>query len=404
MKGLAICHKGIEDVASQEIEEIIDEVGFCEERAVVFNTTPEKLAKVTYMARSIRRTILLLGRAKISKKYDDTVSLLAKLIDEIKTDEWLKGKSRSPKTFKVVCKRIGEHDFGSQDVAEKVGELLLDKHNISSEGKKINKIKVTMLNPDIVIYVFINEKELYLGIDFSGLDLSKRDYKIFSTASSLNGAVAYALLRLAKLKHKDVMIDPFCGSGVIPIEAALYLKNKSVNFFRKDKLLFTRFADGSNNNHSMAFDINMNELSRYDKAFSPEFRIIAYDSQMNMMSATKKNAQIAGVNKVIDISRVDIEWLDTKLDKGNVDIIATHLPVASKNVSKGIVEKLYKEFFYQAEYILADKGTIGIIVEKDDVLKECLAKLKIDEKFKIIENRELMQGKMAMKIIILIRK
>ncbi|MBT4824085.1 hypothetical protein HN695_03090 [Candidatus Woesearchaeota archaeon] len=374
MKGLAICNKGIEDVAAKEVEEITDEVAFVEDSAVVFDTNAEKLAKLTYLGKSIKRTMVLLGRAKINNKFDDVLPLIVQLVEELKTEEWLEKKS-----FKVVCERIGDHDFASQQIAETVGELLFKKH----------KTKVVMNNPERIIYVFVNENSLYIGVDFAGMNLSKREYKIFSIGSSLNGALGYALLRIAKVKKKDIILDPFCNSGIIPIEAASYMKNMSPNFYRKDKLLFTRFLKI--------------DPKKFDDFKEVKGKIIAYDKLMNFMQATKKNAQIAGVNKNIIISKVDIEWLDTKLDQNQIDKIVTRLPELSKTTNEGDIEKLYKEFFYQLDYILDEAGLMVAIMEKTDFLKTCFKRNEAMQKFKIAEERDIMQGKKNMKVVIIKR-
>jgi 23S rRNA G2445 N2-methylase RlmL len=370
MKGLVICNKGIEDVAVQEVEEIIDEVGVVNDNVVIFDADVEKLAKLTYLARSIRRTMMLLGRATISKKYDDLIPLITQLVKQIDSEEWMEGK-----TFKVLCERIGDHDFSSQDVAEKVGELLLKKH----------KCNVAMEDPIIKIYVFINQYQMYLGVDFAGFDLSKREYKLFSIGSSLNGALAYALLRIAKLKHNEVLLDPFCGPGIIPIEAGLYLKNISTNYYRKDKLWFTRF-------------LKINP-SKFDKKFEPEAKVIAYDKLMNFMQATRKNSQIAGISKYLDVSKVDIEWLDTKLNQGQIDKIVTKMPSLTKNTNDKDIEKIYREFFHQADFILDEKGKIIFVIQNDQFFKECLAKISEMKKFEISKERDVMQGSMDLKVI-----
>lgn len=382
MKGLAICHKGVEDITLTEIKELIDEEGIVQDSTVVFATDIEKLIKLTYMGRSIRRTLLLLGRAKISRSFSELKPLLSQLAQQIDSAQWLEGK-----TFKVVCERIGEHEFNSQQVSEVFGELLLNKHKAGANNSAKTSAKVAMNDPQTVVYVFINHKDLYIGIDFAGVDLSKREYKIFANSSSLNGAIAYSLIRIAKLKHNETMVDPFGGSGVIPIEAALFLTNKSVNFFKKDKLLFTK---------SLKVDLNL-----LDKTFSPYFKIITYDSQINYMKAIKKNAQIAGVNKHINVSKVNLEWLDTKLDKQSVDKIITHLPVPSKTVPTDKIDKIYQEFFHQADYILKISGTITFIVEKNAGYKDSINKCIILNKYKLIEEREVMQGQQPMKIYVM---
>jgi hypothetical protein len=77
------------------------------------------------------------------------------------------------------------------------------------------------------------------------------------------------------------------------------------------------------------------------------------------------------------------------------------MPSLSKTFDKKGAEKLYKEFFYQAEFILADKGKIAFIIENDEFFKECLGRIKEMQKFKITEEREVMQGKRMLKMIVM---
>lgn len=372
MNAIAICHRGIEDIAALDIKRILNRDSNIEDMAVFFEGDEKDIIKVAYLGQAIKRVLIFLAKATIANKLKENMPLLKDVIEVADLNKYIEKK-----TFKVVCKRIGEHEFSSQEIAEKIGELLLDKY-------RHMKATVRMEDPEVVIYVFINQNKLYLGIDVCGFDLSKRDYKIFSSASSLNGAVAYALVRIADFEEPQTLLDPFCGAGTIPIEAALWLNGISPNFYRKDKFI-----------HSKLFEF---DLSSLDMAEASKARIIAFDSLLQQMKAAKKNAQIAGVHKNIEISKVDIEWLDTKVDEKSVDAIVTQPPSESKYTDKKKMEKLYKEFFYQAEFVLKNKGKIIMAVENDELLKKMLQE---NAKFRVVKVREIMQGSKLLKALIL---
>src|SRR3989338_8621241 len=80
----------------------------------------------------------------------------------------------------------------------------------------------------------------FIGIDFTGIKLSKREYRIKLLASSINPVVAYSMLRLSDASPEDSILDPFSRSGEILIEAVLFFKNipNCVNI--KEKLLFNK--------------------------------------------------------------------------------------------------------------------------------------------------------------------
>ena len=86
------------------------------------------------------------------------------------------------------------------------------------------------------------------------------------------------------------------------------------------------------------------------------FSILCYDPFLRNTIAARKNAKIAGVDKTIKISRVDIEWLDTKIKENSIDIIASYPKELTDN-NKDDVKKIFNELFYHADYILKKKGT-----------------------------------------------
>ncbi|MBU4492973.1 MAG: methyltransferase, partial [Nanoarchaeota archaeon] len=216
---------------------------------------------------------------------------------------------------------------------------------------------------------------------------SKRDYKVFSSASDIKGTIAYSLLRIAGYKKQKKLLDPFCGSGVIPIEAALY-NNGSVNYYRKEDFAFLKLKPFEKQD----FDNFFNKQDSKNKPF-----IAASDQQLYHIRSAKKNAKIAGVNKNIEFSRADLEWLDTRFDKNEIDLIATK-PIFSKYDLKK-TKKTYDEFFYAAKHILSEKGKIVLISRTADLLKESAEK----HGFKITDERIVWQGQQKLNITIFIK-
>ncbi len=355
MKGFAVCFKGFEDITALEVKELIGKNAEIEESVVLFESKEEDLVRLGYNGQSIRRVCSLLGSFSFSKMED-----LGKFIGNCEF-EFVKGKS-----FKVKCLREGKHDFNSQDVNESIGEVIFEK----------TKAKVKMDDPEVIVFVYIFENKCYFGIDHCGLDVGKRDYKIFSHPSSLNSVAAYSLLRLSGYNCSGVVLDPFCGAGTIPIEAAFFASGKSCNYYRKDKFIF--------------------DVEKLDKEKKFEGKIVGYDNQLRNVTACKKNAKIAGVNKEITFSRMDVEWLDTKFDEKGVDFIVSQPPIVSKSSGLKDIEKVYKEFFYQSEFVLKNGGKIAVILLKDELFKKF-----ISDKFKISEERDVLIKKQKMIVLVL---
>ncbi|MBU0535462.1 MAG: hypothetical protein KKE20_00745 [Nanoarchaeota archaeon] len=371
MQAIAITNPGIEQVCEKEIKELISPKKTSIKDSVVF-FEPKKLIDLCilcYKAQSVTKILLL--KAHISfKKIED----IYKEVKKTDFSEFLKDA-----TFKVKCMHIGDHNFVSQEIEEGCGDQI--------EGK------VNLNDPDVIIYVYIYSNECYIGIDFAGFDLSKRQYRIFNYRESLKAIVGYALLRMADYKNKDLLLDPFSGSGTIPIEAALFATGFSVNYFNKDKFSFLKFACFKGIDFDDIFEKIDKKSDKKEK-----LKIYGYDAMLGYVKASQKNAKIAGINKMINVTRADIEWLDTKIDKNTVDKIVTH-PVQITERNKKNAEKILKELFHQAEFVLKKNGTM-LLASESESTKELLKKHGSDYGFKLKKELRIMQGKKEMDVLL----
>lgn len=386
MKALAITSKGIEEITSKEINEIIKAKSEIKNSCVVFEPKESiDLCTLCYKAQSITRALTLFDSFNF-KSNDDFFKLMKNIIDKINLDDWLD----KDKTFRVSCSKVDNDSISSEEINSEVGGFIIDK----IQKTKNYEQKVNLDNPDVIFFVFISKNEAFFGIDFAGIDLSKRDYKVFSHPAALKGTVAHSLLRIADYNKDEILLDPFTGSGTIPIEAALYSSNISVNHFRKDRFAFLRLKCFNDIN----FDDFFEKIDK-EKKLEKKPKINAFDAQFRFVDATKKNAKIASVDKTINFSRMEIEWLDTKMDKNSIDKIVTNPPAISKYTNPKDIEKLYDEFFHQAEFILKNKGKIVMIAKSHEELKKAAEKYK----FKVIEEKPIWLGKQESKVIVFVK-
>jgi 23S rRNA G2445 N2-methylase RlmL len=363
MKGIGICLRGMEEIAALEVKELLGAISVIESTVVTFDiNSQEELAKVCYRSQSLTKALLLLCRTTIALELDPALTSLRAALLTSEISLWLKGR-----TFKVHAYREGNHNFTGQDLAVGLGEVLID----------LTQSAVSITKPDVIVYVYVNSTVAYIGIDFAGFDLSKRDYRVFPHPNALNATLAYALVRAAQFS-KGTLLDPFCGSGTIPIEAALYNQGISPHYFKKDNFAFHRY-------------LNV-DLSGFDSKNIPA-QIIGSDQLLKFLKATKTNAKLAGVE--IEVTRMDLEWLDTKISEESVDCIVTNPPSESKLNDPLHIEKLYKEFFHQVDYILKKDGTIVLCVQKDGALKRALSHFIVQREFSI------WQGAQEMRVIVL---
>ncbi|MBU1198794.1 MAG: hypothetical protein KKE98_00590 [Nanoarchaeota archaeon] len=384
MKALAITDKGLEKIALMELDELIKIKGKAQEHAVLFDfKSYEDLFKFCYFSQSIERAILLLDEFEF-KNYNDLLKKCNNVITKSILNEWF-DKNMS---FRVRSQRIGEHKFGSQTIEKDLGEKIILKIEKDFKYTPV----VSMDSPDTTIYIYIVNNKAYLGIDLIGRDLSKRQYRMFTSAGIINANIYYALVRLANYTPKKRLIDIISKSGLISIEAALYASNTSINFFSKE-FAFKKLKPFQNKNWDVFFK-KLDSKKKTDK-----LNIIGLNPLLKSVEASKKNAKLAGVDKIISFSKMDVEWLDTKLDKNSIDIIASKVQCPSKHTAESTVRKTYKELFYQAEFIMKKLGIMILLSESTDLLKEMITK-----DFKLKKQGELWAGQQKYEFVIMKRK
>ena len=374
MKGLVITSRGIEEAASVEIKELISADCRVEDSCVIFDFRDFKdLCLLCYKAQSVDRVLYLIGNFAFENFFGD----FEKFFVKVGFDEWI----IKSKKFKVECIRLGMHDFKSVDAEAKVSELILKKY-------KNKKFKAGIKDYGIIFLVYIIDNKCYFGVDFAGFELNKRNYKIFLHPSSLRGTIAYSLIRQSGFKKTDVLLDPFSRDGVIAIEAAFYAADFPVNFYKKDRFAFLKLNTGIN--YEKFFD-------KIDKKIAKsKMNIYSYDHQFKYVDYSRKNAKIAGVDKQINFSRTELEWLDIKFKNGSVDRIITGLPT-SKNAN---LDKVYNEFFYQSAYILKRNGVLALISRLPDLAKKYAEK----HEFAVSKEKGVWSGEQLLNILVFKKK
>ncbi|MFC1801102.1 THUMP domain-containing protein [Nanoarchaeota archaeon] len=346
MKGLAITDKGLEDISLLEIKELLKVSGKVVDSGVVFDFKKiDDLYKLCYLGQSVFKVLNLIDNFSMK---NDLIEELKSRVKKIDFSKYL-GKGQ---TFAVRSwhKKI-ENSRGEIEGA--VGSVIPGKVNLS--------------DPDVVFFVYVYGSDVYFGIDVGGLDLSEREYKIFSHPNSLKGPVAYGLVRLG-WNSKGKLVNYSCKSGEVGIEAALFGSGKAVNFYSKDKFEF--------------------DLEKFDKVKrKKKLDIWCVDSDDRSLSATKKNAKIAGVSQLVQVSKIKIEDLDVKFKEGEVSCLVGQV-FRPEEVDK------VKELFYQAAYILSGKLVICCYENEN------FDKLAEEHKFKKTEERMIERGGIKYKVLV----
>jgi 23S rRNA G2445 N2-methylase RlmL len=312
-------------------------------------------------------------RNEIEKRLDDfSFSVLRDLL--------------SNKTFAVrLRKEEGLDSISTQEWERSIGELIFRYG--SGFGAKVN-----LDGPDVTIIIHASASGCVLGVDLAGFDLSKRSYKVFQHTDSIKATLALGIVRFCGFAKEKVLVDLQTKSGTIPIEAAFFASGMSPRFFEKDRLCFTGFSLFKSVSDEEAF------FSKADSVTDFKGKIFAFDENARNVKAAEKNAKIAGVNKRINFSRTEIEWMDTKFEKSSVDCLISNWQSSSRFVASGVrsEDKLLDELFYTAAFVLKKDAKLALLVRKGTDVSRFAAKHSL----KILAVHDVLQGQESLQVLV----
>ena len=179
----------------------------------------------------------------------------------------------------------------------------------------------------------IMKDRVSLCIDTSGDGLHKRGYRPAHNAAPLKETMAAAMVKLSRYRGRDDFCDPFCGSGTIPIEAALIAKNRAPGLDRG----FTAMCWKN-------IDRRVWEQEREAakaKEYHGDYNIVGADIDPKAIEIARENAQRAGVDDVVRFEVADAMKFDRKTERG---VIVTNPPYGERIMEKEQAEELYRGF------------------------------------------------------------
>jgi 23S rRNA G2445 N2-methylase RlmL len=380
IKSLIITNKGCEEAVQKELALRFGITKFeVEDFIVKFEVDSyETLIKICYQIQSAAKILIQIDEFEFKDLED-----IEKQIINLNLSKFFKEGI----TFSSRTMIVDNSDLNRQECESEIGGAIIDS------GKKTKtEFKVNLDDPDLYFYSFIKKNKCYFGIDFTGEDLSSREYKLFTGRDDLKGNVAFSLLMLADYKKEEKLLDPYMRNGIIILEGGLFVSDLSVNYYQKDAFSFRRFPLLNN----IDCDLILEEIDK--KRYSDKTNIFGLDSMLKNVKATQKNAKVAGILKQLNLTRADIEWLDTRFKEGEIDKIITMLPKAGRFIDSGKLKKEYDEFFHQARFVLNKNGLMVLISNAEELINECVKKYK----FIINRKKKIWQGDLDLDVYIVL--
>ncbi len=250
-------------------------------------------------------------------------------------------------TFAVDSVVYSQEFRHSKFVAYKVKDAIVDQF-MEKTGNRPN-IRVT--NPDLQLHIHISEKDCTLSLDSSGESLHRRGYRQEAGEAPLNEVLAAGIVMLTGWRGECDLIDPMCGSGTIPIEAALIAKGIAPGVYRKN-YAFEKWRD---------FDKDLFERIYNDDSQEREFthKIFGYDIEREAAMTAARNVRAAGLSSCVSIASRDFKDF-TQPERKSVMI--TNPPYGERmappdltGLYKMIGERLKHQFVNNEAWILSYK-------------------------------------------------
>ena len=179
----------------------------------------------------------------------------------------------------------------------------------------------------------IMKDKVSLCIDTSGEGLHKRGYRPAHNAAPLKETMAAAMVTLSRYRGRDDFCDPFCGSGTIPIEAALIARNRAPGLYRRFAAMSWKNLDGrlweQERERAKSLEYNGN------------YNIVGADIDGHALELARENARRAGVLDIIHFEKADARKFDRKTERG---VIVTNPPYGQRIMEQKEAEELYRDF------------------------------------------------------------
>ncbi len=360
MQYYATLPPGLEDIAADEVEGLGGRV--IERRVgkgrIFFEGGKRLIGVLNSYSRTLERVNVLLYRGNIST--------LDEIYHAVKKLDFGFIENRS---FAIRSMRAGKHDFTSVDIARVAGQAVIDSF---MEGYGA-RLKVDLSTPDVIVRVEVVENELLVGIDTTGDDaLHKRWWRVYNHPAHLNATIACAMLRIAGWSKEKSLVDPMCGSGTIPIEAALMARNVA----NKRDFIYRKLCEMNVEDRSLQdLKVDLHGIEKFRKHLEGAIR----------------NAENAGVLDTITFLMGDATRL-----KGDYDVIITNPPYGLRIWKKSAIKKLYEKFTEAARRCMHDGSRMVVITAEHRLFERAARNVDLN----LVHERFVKYGGLITKVLL----
>ena len=316
---IAPCHFGLEAVLKREILDLGYEIIRVEDGRILFEGDAEAVCRANIYLRTAERILIKAGEFH-AETFED-------LFQGTKAIQWehyipVNGKFYVTKAASVKSKLFSPSDI--QSIMKKaMVERMKEVHHISWFAEDGDLFPVR---------AFLHRDEVLVGIDTTGESLHKRGYRKLTAKAPIAENLAAALIMLTPWRGNRILVDPFCGSGTFPIEAAMMAAHMAPGVNRS----FTAMTW----NHLIPEKewSEVREEAKEEIDLNVETDIQGYDLDETMVEYARQNARLAGVDHLIHFQKRGVDQLSHSKKYG---FVITNPPYGERLEEKEALFNLY---------------------------------------------------------------
>ena len=313
------CHFGMEAVTKREIYDLGYEITRVEDGRITFEGDAEAICRANVFLRSAERVLLLVGRFK--------ATTFEELFQGIKALPWEEYIPQDGKFWVKKASSIKSKLFSPSDIQSIAKKAMVERLK--------GVYKTDWFKEDGAAYpirIFLLKDEVMVALDTSGDSLHKRGYRLQTSKAPITETLAAALIMLTPWRKDRILVDPFCGSGTFPIEAAMMAANIAPGMNRA----FTAEAWTNIIPKQLWYDTVQEAQDMVDTDIVVDIQ--GYDLDGEVVKAARENAKRAGVDHLIHFQQRDVAKLSHPKKYG---FIITNPPYGERLEEKADLPDLY---------------------------------------------------------------
>lgn len=321
MRFIAPCHFGLEAVLKREIENLGCEIIRVDDGRILFKGDDSTAARANVFLRSAERVMVLVD--------EFTAESFDELFEGTKKIQWEEYLPEDAKFWVAKASSVRSTLHSPSDI-----QSIMKKAIVSRLSQAYGRSWFDEDGASYPLRVTIRKNLVTVGIDTSGMSLHKRGYRVSPVIAPISETLAAALIRLSPWRGDRILVDPFCGSGTIPIEAAMMAANiapgKKREFLAESWDSIIRLNTWQEARDEAAAGENLNI----------ECDIQGYDIDPRAVKFARENAAACGVSDLIHFQARAVKDLR---HPGKYGFIITNPPYGERLEERKALPELYHE-------------------------------------------------------------